>query len=335
MALLEVEGLNVEIAGDRGRARVLDHVDFALERGRSLGIVGESGCGKSMTALAVMGLLPEAARAGGRIRFAGEDLLGLDEKALCAIRGRRIAMVFQEPMTALNPVKSIGVQVAEGLRRHLGLGRTEAEGRAVALLERVGLPSRRFPPGLYPHQLSGGQRQRVVIAMALACGPDLLIADEPTTALDVTIQAQILDLIAEVVAEAGMALMLITHDLGVVWENTEEMIVMYAGRVVERGATEEVFRRMSHPYTRGLFAAQPGAVEEAPGGSSLGPGRTRLATIPGQVPDPADLPAGCVFAARCPRADDICRREAPPEAVIVPGHVAACHHPVPEGDEAS
>ncbi len=329
MALLEVEGLNVEIATENGRAQVLAHVDFALERGRSLGIVGESGCGKSMTALAVMGLLPEAARAQGRVLLDGEDLLSLGEAALCGIRGRRIAMVFQEPMTALNPVKSIGVQVAEGLRRHLGLGRAEAEGRAIRLLERVGLPSPRFPPGLYPHQLSGGQRQRVVIAMALACGPDLLIADEPTTALDVTIQAQILDLIAEVVAEAGMALMLITHDLGVVWENTEEMIVMYAGRVVERGATEEVFRRMSHPYTRGLFAAQPGAAQEAPEGQ----GRGRLATIPGQVPDPADLPAGCVFAARCPRAGDICRRQAPPEAVIVPGHVAACHYPVPEEDE--
>jgi peptide/nickel transport system ATP-binding protein len=332
MALLEVEGLTVEIAGDRGRARVLGGVDFALERAESLGIVGESGCGKSMTALAVMGLLPEAARAGGRIRFEGADLLSLDERALCRIRGRRIAMVFQEPMTALNPVKTIGFQVAEGLRRHFGLGRAEAEGRAVRLLDRVGLPSPRFSPGLYPHQLSGGQRQRVVIAMALACGPDLLIADEPTTALDVTIQAQILDLIAEVVAEAGMALMLITHDLGVVWENTERMLVMYAGRVVERGATEEVFRRMAHPYTRGLFAAQPGAAQEtAPGAGS---GRVPLATIPGQVPDPSDLPAGCVFAARCGRASEICRGDAPPEAVIAPDHMAACHHPVLEGGEA-
>ena len=328
MALLEVNGLSLEIATPEGAARVLDGVDFALERGQSLGIVGESGCGKSMTALAVMGLLPEAARAGGRIRLDGEDLLAMDEAALCAVRGRRIAMVFQEPMTALNPVKTIGFQVAEGLRRHLGLGRAEAEGRALRLLARVGLPAPRFPPALFPHQLSGGQRQRVMIAMALACEPDLLIADEPTTALDVTIQAQILDLIAEAAGEAGMALMLITHDLGVVWENTEQMIVMYAGHVVERGATKEVFARMAHPYTRGLFAAQPGAAHEA------AEGRARLATIPGQVPDPARLPAGCVFAARCERVSDLCRRTAPPEAAIAPGHGAACHHPVLDEGEA-
>ncbi len=330
MALLEVEGLSVEIATPEGSARVLDGVSFALERGQSLGIVGESGCGKSMTALAVMGLLPEAARAGGRIGLAGEDLLAMDEPALCAVRGRRMAMVFQEPMTALNPVKSIGFQVAEGLRRHLGLGRAEAEDRALRLLDRVGLPAPRFPPALFPHQLSGGQRQRVMIAMALACEPDLLIADEPTTALDVTIQAQILDLIAEVAGEAGMALVLITHDLGVVWENTAQMIVMYAGHVVERGATEEVFRRMAHPYTRGLFAAQPGAAGDA----TASQGRMRLATIPGQVPDPARLPAGCVFAARCSRASDLCRNTVPPEAAIAPGHGAACHHPALDGGEA-
>jgi peptide/nickel transport system ATP-binding protein len=325
MALLEVQDLTVEIAGDKGVGRVLAGVDFALERSESLGIVGESGCGKSMTALAVLGLLPEAARAGGRIRFDGADLLSLDERALCGLRGRRIAMVFQEPMTALNPVKTIGFQVAEGLRRHLGLGRAEAEGRALRLLDRVGLPAPRFSPGLFPHQLSGGQRQRVVIAMALACGPDLLIADEPTTALDVTIQAQILDLIAEVVEEAGMALMLITHDLGVVWETTERMLVMYAGTVVESGDTGEVFRRMAHPYTRGLFAAQPGGSED------MQEGRGRRATIPGQVPDPADLPAGCVFQPRCARASDLCRRGLPPEVVIAPGHLAACRHPVPDG----
>jgi peptide/nickel transport system ATP-binding protein len=330
MALLEVDGLSVEIAIPEGAARVLQGVGFVLARRQSLGIVGESGCGKSMTALAIMGLLPEAARASGRILLAGEDLLAMDETALCAIRGRRIAMVFQEPMTALNPVKSIGFQVAEGLRRHLGLGRAEAEKRALRLLERVGLPARRFSPGLFPHQLSGGQRQRVMIAMALACEPDLLIADEPTTALDVTIQAQILDLIAEVAGEAGMALILITHDLGVVWENTQQMIVMYAGHVVERGATEEVFARMAHPYTRGLFAAQPGAVQE----TAEGQGRVRLATIPGQVPDPASLPEGCVFAARCSRASDVCRQTVPPETAIAHGHGVSCYHPVLEEAEA-
>ncbi len=325
MALLEVDGLSVEITTPEGAARVLDGVGFALERGQSLGIVGESGCGKSMTALAVMGLLPEAARASGHVRLGGEDLLAMDEAALCAVRGRRVAMVFQEPMTALNPVKTIGFQVAEGLRRHLGLGRAEAEKRALTLLDRVGLPAPRFPPALFPHQLSGGQRQRVMIAMALACEPALLIADEPTTALDVTIQAQILDLIAEVAGEAGMALILITHDLGVVWENTEKMIVMYAGHVVERGATEVVFARMAHPYTRGLFAAQPGAAHDD------AEGRTRLATIPGQVPDPTRLPEGCVFAARCSRVSDLCRHTEPSEAAIARGHGAACHHPVLDG----
>ncbi len=210
MALLNVENLSVDI----GPAQILKGVNFSMERGETLGFVGESGCGKSITAMAVMGLLTEQATVSGRILFDGQDLLALDDAALCKIRGRRIAMIFQEPMTALNPVKNIGFQIAEGMRLHLGLGRAEAEGRAVALLDRVGLPAPRFSPDLYPHQLSGGQRQRVVIAMTMACGPDILIADEPTTALDVTIQARILDLIAELVEQEGMGLIMITHDLG-------------------------------------------------------------------------------------------------------------------------
>ena len=321
MTLLSVRDLSVTLETPEGPAPILEDVGFDLAAGGSLGLVGESGCGKSMTALAVMGLLPERAVATGEIVFEGRNLLALPEGALCKLRGRRLAMVFQEPMTALNPVKTIGAQVAEGLRWHLGLGRGEAEARAVKLLDRVGLPQPRFAPGLYPHQLSGGQRQRVVIAMALACDPALLIADEPTTALDVTSQAAILDLLAEVAAEAGLALLLITHDLAVVWQNTRSMIVMYAGRVVERGGTHEVFARMAHPYSRGLFAASPGALDAV-----LPPGR-RLAAIPGLVPDPLHRPAGCVFAGRCPRAAADCLPAQPAERRLAPGHAVACLHP--------
>jgi len=316
MSLLSVRDLSVKL----GPAPILETVSFDLAAGGSLGIVGESGCGKSMTALAIMGLLPEGARTSGEIVFEGQDLLALSEAELCRIRGRRLAMVFQEPMTALNPVKTIGFQVAEGLRWHLGLARGDAEARAVKLLDRVGLPQPRFSPGLYPHQLSGGQRQRVVIAMALACDPALLIADEPTTALDVTSQAAILDLLAEVAEDAGLALVLITHDLAVVWQNTAAMLVMYAGRVVERGATAAVFQRMAHPYTRGLLAASPGALD-----APLPAGR-RLATIPGTVPDPRHRPPGCVFAGRCPRVQDDCL-PAQPADFAIDGHAVACLHP--------
>ncbi len=302
MALLTVENLSVDI----GPARILKGVNFSMEKGETLGFVGESGCGKSITALAIMGLLAEQARVSGRILFDGQDLLTLDDAAMCKIRGRRIAMVFQEPMTALNPVKTIGFQIAEGMRLHLGLGRAEAESRAVALLDRVGLPGPRFSPDLYPHQLSGGQRQRVVIAMTMACGPDILIADEPTTALDVTIQARILDLIAEVVEQEGMGLIMITHDLGVVAQTTENLAVMYAGSVVESGTTAEVFSNLAHPYTRGLFAAIPHlAVNEA-----LAPGAL-LPTIRGSVPLPTERLPGCAFAGRCDNATSQCRSAIP------------------------
>ena len=321
MALLEVTDLTVEIRTPLGPVEILREVALSLERGESLGLVGESGCGKSMTALAIMGLLPQAAAARGRVALEGTDLLTLSEAALCDLRGRRLAMIFQEPMTALNPVRSIGDQVAEGLRLHLGLGKREAAGRAAGLLERVGLPAVEFPPGLYPHQLSGGQRQRVMIAMALACGPDILIADEPTTALDVTTQAQILDLIAEVAAEEGMALILISHDLGVIAEMTDRVAVMYAGAIVESGATAAVFRDKAHPYTQGLFAALPSLSAE--GGA--GP----LPTIPGQVPDPLHRPPGCAFATRCPRASAACR-EAPRRRSLGAGHEVSCFHPLTE-----
>ena len=327
MALLELECLSVEIATPEGTITIVDQIDLSLEAGESLGLVGESGCGKSMTALAIMGLLPEAARVTGGLRLDGENLLALDDPALCALRGRRMAMIFQEPMTALNPVRTIGDQVGEGLRLHFGLGDVEAARKAAVLLERVGLPASRFPLGLFPHQLSGGQRQRVVIAMALACKPALLIADEPTTALDVTIQAQILDLIVEIAHEENMALLMISHDLGVIAETTDRMSVMYAGRIVERGATAAVFARMAHPYTRGLFAALPQGHDRAEGEiDGQAAARQRLTTIRGQVPDPAALPEGCRFAPRCGFASAACRDE-PVAVTLDPGHRVHCFHP--------
>ena len=312
--MLEVDDLTVTLPMGGQLVPVLSGVSFGLPRGESVGLVGESGSGKSMTALAIMGLLPEGARVSGRVAFDGRDLLAASEAELCAIRGRRIGMVFQEPMTALNPLLSIGAQVAEPLRLHLRLARPDAQARARRLLERVGLPPARISPDLYPHQLSGGQRQRVVIAMALACGPDLLIADEPTTALDVTVQAQVLDLLAELARETGMALLLITHDLGVVSETVGKVLVMYAGRVVEQGPTAEMFARMSHPYTRALLAASP----RETGG--------RPVAIPGQVPDPLHRPSGCAFAPRCARAQADCVASVPPLRGAG-AHRAACLHP--------
>jgi peptide/nickel transport system ATP-binding protein len=320
MPLLEIEDLSVDIPTPQGVAPILSDVSLAVDRGESVGLVGESGCGKSMTALAIMGLLPEAALARGAIRLDGADLLTMPETELCRVRGRRVAMVFQEPMTALNPVLPVGDQVAEGMRLHLGLSAAEAATRAARLLDRVGLPQARFPLSLYPHQLSGGQRQRVVIATALACGPELLIADEPTTALDVTIQAQILDLIVEVTAEEGMALLMISHDLGVIAETTDRMAVMYAGRIVEAGPTAAVFGHMAHPYTSGLFAA---VAHE-----TTSKRRSRLITIPGAVPDPLAYGPGCRFAPRCARATPECRERVPPTYVAGPGHGADCIHPL-------
>ncbi|MDA8250168.1 MAG: ABC transporter ATP-binding protein [Rhodospirillales bacterium] len=313
--MLNVENLTVALPMAGESVPVLSGVSFSLARGESVGLVGESGSGKSMTALAVMGLLPPGARSSGRILFDGGDLLRADEAALCALRGKRIGMVFQEPMTALNPLRSIGAQVAEPLRLHEKLSRAQAAARARDLLARVGLAPPRITPGLYPHQLSGGQRQRVVIAMALACGPDLLIADEPTTALDVTVQAQVLDLLADLAQESGMALLLITHDLGVVSQTVDRVLVMYAGRVVEQGPTRSVFSAMAHPYTRALFAASPHESGGLP------------APIPGHVPDPRARPPGCAFAPRCPRADAGCAATLPPLRALADAHAAACLHP--------
>ena len=301
--------LRVTLQTAQGPADALRGVSFELARGHTLGLIGESGCGKSITALALMGLLPEAARVAGAIEFDGQDLTQLSEPALCALRGRRIGMVFQEPMTALNPLHSIGHQVAEPLRQHLGLSRSAARAQALRLLDKVQLPQAAQRLDAYPHQLSGGQRQRVVIAMALACGPDLLIADEPTTALDVTLQREVLQLISTLVKDDGMALLLISHDLGVMADHVQDLLVMYAGNVVESGQTATVFERLAHPYTRGLFAARP----------RLGlPRGTRLATIRGRVPDITQVPPGCAFAQRCDRAEADCQQALPPLQPLLP-----------------
>ncbi|HWI28351.1 MAG TPA: ABC transporter ATP-binding protein [Stellaceae bacterium] len=315
MALIAVEDLSLTLATARGTATALRGVGFALERGETLGLIGESGSGKSLTALSLMGLLPEGARLSGHIRFDGQELVGLAEREYCRLRGNRIAMIFQEPMTALNPVQPIGRQVAEPLLLHKRVGAAAARAEAVRLLDRVGIPNARRRADSYPHQLSGGQRQRVTIAMALACGPDLLIADEPTTALDVTVQRQILELIADLVEERGMALLLISHDLAVIAESVERMLVMYGGSIVESGPTAAIFGRMAHPYTQGLFAARPRL------GATRG---TRLATIAGAVPELADLPRGCPFAGRCTLTIDACWPAPPPPESVGPGHVARC-----------
>jgi peptide/nickel transport system ATP-binding protein len=313
--LIEVENLAVRLNTSRGPAQAVRGVSFSVRRGETLGFVGESGCGKSVTALALMGLLPESAVVSGSIRFEGRELVGLPDADYCKLRGNRISMIFQEPMTALNPMHTVGRQVAEPLRRHKNLSVADARKEAIALLDRVGLPDAARRVDAYPHQFSGGQRQRVTIAMALACQPDVLIADEPTTALDVTIQGQILDLIADLVAERGMSMILISHDLGVIAENVRRMMVMYGGTVVESGATEAVFTRMGHPYTQGLFQARP----------RLGAKRgTRLKTIPGTVPELADLPAGCAFADRCAIVESRCRAALPQALEVAAGHRVRC-----------
>ena len=319
--LLEVEDLVVEFATENGTARALDGVSFSLAPGEALGLVGESGCGKSVTALAILGLVPQPPGriVSGRIRFAGHDLLGLSERALRRIRGGEIAMIFQEPMTALNPVFTIASQMTEVLRRHAGLSRRQARRSAIDWLGRVGIPTPEKRIDDYPHQLSGGMRQRVMIAMALSCEPKLLIADEPTTALDVTIQAQVLDEVVKLSRELGTALLLITHDLGVVAETCQRACVMYCGRIVEQAPVEALFAHPAHPYTHGLLASVPRIRDTR---------IARLPTIRGMVPDLLALPAGCRFRDRCPRAEETCAASSPALAPIGAGHLAACLHPV-------
>jgi peptide/nickel transport system ATP-binding protein len=313
--LLSVRDLRVTLPTARGPARALRGVSFALARGQTLGLIGESGCGKSLTALALMGLLPDGARVEGELSFDGQDLLALDDAAWCRLRGARLGMVFQEPMTALNPLHTVGRQIAEPLRLHRGLSAVAARAEALRLLERVQLTQAAQRLDAWPHQLSGGQRQRVVIAIALACGPDLLVADEPTTALDVTVQREVLDLLAGLVADAGMALLLVSHDLAVMADRVQRLMVMYAGKVVESGPAERVFAQPTHPYTQGLLAARP----------RLGLVRgTRLATIPGRVPELHEMPGGCAFADRCPRVLPACRVAPPPVLAVAPGHDSRC-----------
>jgi oligopeptide/dipeptide ABC transporter ATP-binding protein len=315
-ALLEVRGLQTHFASERGVVRAVDGVDLRLERGRTLGIVGESGCGKSVTALSIMGLVPQPPGriAAGEVRFEGEDLLKVPVQRLRDLRGHQLSMIFQEPMTSLNPAFQVGDQIAEVILRHKNVNAGEAKHQAVDMLRKVRIPSPETRAREYPHQLSGGMRQRVMIAMALACNPKLLIADEPTTALDVTIQAQILELMRALREELGTAIILITHDLGVIAELADDVIVMYAGKVAERCAVPRLFAEPQHPYTIGLLGSIPRLDLE----------QEHLSAIEGFVPDAAAMPEGCRFHPRCPFSIERCRKESPELKEVIPGHFVAC-----------
>lgn len=314
--LLSVSGLRIYFHTDDGVLQAVDGVSFDIASGETLGLVGESGCGKSVTAYSILKLLqaPPAEYAGGEINFRGEDLLRLDDKAMRRVRGNLISMIFQEPMSSLNPIMTIGAQTAEAIREHRKASRREAREIAIEMLRRVGIPSPETRFHEYPHQLSGGMKQRAMISMALVCRPALLIADEPTTALDVTIQAQILDLLSELQRELKMSVLLITHDLGVVAETCDRVAVMYAGKIVESASAASLFDRPKHPYTHGLFRSLP----------TLGERKEQLAVIPGAVPSPLDFPSGCRFRTRCSFVQEVCKEE-PPLREITPNHFAACH----------
>ncbi|HEY0930848.1 MAG TPA: ABC transporter ATP-binding protein [Gemmatimonas sp.] len=316
-ALLDVRALRIAFPASPSPVHVVNGVDLSVEAGETVCIVGESGCGKSMTALSLLRLVPSPGQitAGSTIRFDDQDLLSLDERALRSVRGRQMAMIFQEPMTALNPVLTVGDQIAEVVRVHTRCSAKEAWARTVEMLAQVGIADAAARAKQYPHELSGGMRQRVMIAMALILSPKLVIADEPTTALDVTIQAQILDLLRTMRERSSMALLLITHDLGVVAEMASRVLVMYAGRVVEEAAVETLFASPAHPYTEGLMAAMP----------RLGQEQTRLTTIRGSVPPPNALPSGCTFRDRCPHAFDRCAQEEPALLAVSPQHHVRCH----------
>jgi peptide/nickel transport system ATP-binding protein len=322
--LLEVADLSVRFDTDDGIVHAVDKLSFTLGHGEVLGIVGESGCGKSVTCMSLVRLLPETAVIDGRASFEGRDLLALSPRALRRVRGRSISFVFQEPMTSLNPVFTVGHQIEEVLRRHLDLSRGDARARALELLRlvRIPAPDRRLDE--YPHQLSGGMRQRVMIAMALACDPKVLVADEPTTALDVTIQAGILDLMRDIRERLGTAIILITHNLGVVADLADRVLVMYAGRKAEEAPVDELFAHPQHPYTIGLLGAIPRPYE----GDET---RRRLQEIPGRVPSLRELPVACAFADRCPRADEVTRTQIPELRQVRPEHWVACFHPGENG----
>jgi len=317
--LLSIRGLRTYFDEEGRTVKAVDDVSFDVGRGETVGVVGESGSGKSVTNLSILRLVPSPPGriAAGEVVFDGQNLLALGEDDMRCIRGRRIAMIFQDPMTSLNPFMRIADQLMEVTRLHLGHSRDEARAHAIRMLETVGIPDAPTRLAGYPHQLSGGMRQRVMIAMALSCRPELLIADEPTTALDVTIQAQILDLIQTLQHEFGTSVILVTHDLGVVAGTTDRIVVMYAGHVFETAATEDLFARPANPYTRGLLLSVPD-----PGANTA---RGGLYQIPGLPPDVAHLPPGCPFAPRCDRAEDVCRREFPPLVEVAPGHQSLCH----------
>ena len=327
MTLLNVQDLCVTLNTSHGPQEVISHINFSMNAGEKLGIVGESGCGKSITALAMMSLLPPDSKTSGKIILEGRDILTLNSKEICSIRGNRIGMIFQEPMTALNPVKQIGAQISESIYLHMKLNQKQTIERVTELMDKVGLPVSRFGLNLFPHQLSGGQRQRVMIAMAIACNPDILIADEPTTALDVTVQEQILDLIRDLADSSGMALIMISHDLGVIAQTTQNVMVMYTGSIVEMGSTVDVFQNMQHPYTYGLFSAIPHV------GSSAHLCRKRLSSIPGQVPELHLRPRGCNFADRCSRASKICKAKDPVATRVSDHHQVWCYHPLKKEDK--
>jgi oligopeptide/dipeptide ABC transporter ATP-binding protein len=326
--LLEITDVKTHFETDRGLVRAVDGVSFTLERGKTIGIVGESGCGKTVLSRSIMGLLPSRGVVrGGSVRFEGRELVGLSAKEMRAYWGSQMSMVFQDPMTSLNPVMKIGRQITESIRQHLDVSRDYANGLAENLLGSVRIPEPRRRLKEYPHQLSGGMRQRVCIAVALACGPKLLFADEPTTALDVTVQAQVLDLMGDQQRERFMAMVLITHDLGVVAGRADEIAVMYAGRIVEKASTSVLFRDMKMPYTEALLSSIPKLGEAS---------HTRLSTIPGRPPDLVRPPRGCRFAPRCTNVQDRCLEEEPPLTEVTPGHEYRCWFPVgtPEGVEA-
>jgi peptide/nickel transport system ATP-binding protein len=323
-AVLEIEDLKTHFFTATGVVKAVDGVSYAVRSGETLGVVGESGCGKSVTALSILRLVanPPGRIVGGRVRLEGRNLLDLSEQDMEEIRGNAISMIFQEPMTSLNPLFTVGHQIAEAIAVHKGVSRNAAMRQAVEMLRRVSIPQPEQRAHSYPHQMSGGMRQRVMIAMALSCNPKVLIADEPTTALDVTIQAQILALMRELQKAYGMAIILITHDMGVVAENADRVIVMYAGRKVEEAEVEDLFDRPAHPYTRGLLASIPHLDDAAKAGTA----RTRLNEIKGLVPSLIDLPRGCSFADRCSLASDQCRAAIPPLTEHWPGHWVACWH---------
>jgi len=318
--LIQVKNLQTSFFTPEGEVRAIDGVGFAIAEGKTLGLVGESGCGKSVTSLSIMRLIasPPGKIVGGEILYRGRDLLKVDNEEMRKIRGNEISMIFQEPMTSLNPVFTVGNQIGEAIKLHQGLGKKATRAKTIEMLRLVKIADPESRVDSYPHQLSGGMRQRVMIAMALSCNPSLLIADEPTTALDVTIQAQILELMKELQQQIGMALLLITHDLGVVAEQADDVAIMYAGKLVESAAAPAVFARPLHPYTIGLMNSLPGT-----GGAK----KKRLAAIPGMVPSPLHLPSGCRFRDRCPKAAAICAESEPELVEKEPGHSVACHFP--------